>query len=65
MALAMVAAAGAQAAAFVAAIVSGAGFTGPITIFFVTLWLLSAWLFREAARQRDVAASGSQAAAGR
>lgn len=56
MAGAMVAAAIAQALAFVFALVAGLGFTGPITVFFVTLWLLSAWLFRRAAAHKERAA---------
>lgn len=52
MAGAMVAAAVAQAAAFVVALGAGLGFTGPITLFFVALWLASAWLFRKAAQAR-------------
>lgn len=51
MAGAMVAAAVAQAA-FVVAFGAGLGFTGPITVFFVALWLASAWLFRKAAQAR-------------
>jgi hypothetical protein len=50
MAGAMVAAAIAQGATFIVAIAADLGFTGPITIFFVSLWLLSAMLFRRAAR---------------
>jgi hypothetical protein len=49
MARAMGTAAAAQAACFVVALAAGFGFTGPITIFFVSLWLVSAWLFRRAA----------------
>jgi hypothetical protein len=41
-----------QAMVFVIALVAGLGFTGPITLFFVALWLLSASLFRAAARQQ-------------
>jgi hypothetical protein len=50
MARAMVAGAIAQASAFVVALVAGLGFTGPITVFFVALWLISAMLFRSAGR---------------
>ena len=52
MAGAMVAAAVAQAAAFAVALGAELGFTGPITVFFVALWLASAWLFRKAAQAR-------------
>lgn len=52
MAVAMTAAAAAQALTFVAAIAGGLGFTGPITIFFAALWLLAAWAFRKAARDQ-------------
>jgi hypothetical protein len=45
---AMVAAALAQVLVFVAALAAGLGFTGPITVFFIALWLTSAWLFRKA-----------------
>ncbi len=50
MARAMVAAAIAQVVAFVIALAAGFGFTGPITVFFCALWLISAWLFRRAGR---------------
>ena len=40
---------------FVVALGAGFGFTGPITIFFVSLWLISAGLFRRAAGDRDIA----------
>ena len=50
MAHAMAATAGAQALAFVAALAAGLGFTGPITVFFTGLWLISAGLFLRAAR---------------
>ena len=49
MARAMAATALAQALAFAVAWVAGLGFTGPITILFVGLWLASALLFRRAA----------------
>ena len=49
MARAMTAAAVAQVLVFVAALASGLGFTGPVTVFFTGLWLLSASLFRKAA----------------
>ena len=52
MSRAMIAAAVAQALAFAVAMVAGLGFTGPITIFFAALWLISAWLFRKAAREQ-------------
>lgn len=52
MAKAMVATAIAQGLVFVAALVAGFGFTGPITIFFAALWLISAWLFSRAARAK-------------
>jgi hypothetical protein len=50
MMLALGATAVAQVAVFVVALAAGLGFTGPITVFFTGLWLISAWLFREAAR---------------
>ena len=50
MMLALGAMAVAQVAVFVVALAAGLGFTGPITVFFTGLWLISAWLFREAAR---------------
>lgn len=52
MAVAMAAAAAAQALVFGVALVAGLGFTGPITVFFTALWLVSAWLFRRAADAR-------------
>ena len=55
LAYAMCAAAAAQIGTFVAALVLGLGFTGPITVFFTALWLISAWLFRRAARTRPAA----------
>ena len=51
MAAAMAAAAAAQGLAFFVALAAGLGFTGPITVFFAGLWLISAWLFRKAARE--------------
>jgi hypothetical protein len=57
MARAMVATAIAQALAFVLALVAGLGFTGPITMFFAALWLISAWLFRKATRQQTPASA--------
>jgi hypothetical protein len=51
---AMVAAAAAQGATFFIALGAGFGFTGPITIFFVSLWLIAAWLFRRAAEARPI-----------
>lgn len=53
MAKAMAATAIAQTLAFVAALISGANFTGPITLFFCVLWLAAAWLFRRAARHQS------------
>lgn len=55
MARAMVAAAIAQALAFVTALAAGLGFTGPITVFFAALWLMAAWLFRRSAREQTPA----------
>ena len=52
MVKAMAATALAQATTFFVALAAGFGFTGPITIFFVSLWLISSWLFRRAARVR-------------
>ncbi len=51
MARAMIVTAVAQATVFVIALVGGLGFTGPITVFFVALWLTAAWLFSKAARE--------------
>lgn len=59
MARAMIAAAAAQASTFIAAIVLGFGFTGPITVFLVTLWLVAASLFRQAARARTSTSAGA------
>lgn len=50
MASAMVATTFAQALVFGIALVAGLGFSGPITVFFAGLWLISAWLFRKSAR---------------
>jgi len=50
MAVAMAATAIAQASTFFVALAAGFGFTGPITIFFTCLWLMSAALFRSSAR---------------
>jgi hypothetical protein len=50
MARALVATALAQGLVAVVALIAGLGFTGPITVFFAGLWLISAWLFRKAAR---------------
>lgn len=50
MARAMIATAVAQGLVFVIALVAGWGFTGPITLFFVAFWLVSARLFQNAAR---------------
>ena len=49
MARAMVIAAIAQGLVFLALLVTGNGFTGPITIFFAALWLIAGWLFYKAA----------------
>ncbi len=49
MARAMVVTAVAQVAAFAVALASGLGFTGPITVFFTSLWLIAGWSFRRAA----------------
>ena len=49
MARAMAVAAAAQALAFLVALAAGWGFTGPLSIAFVTLWLASSRLFRRAA----------------
>lgn len=51
MARAMIAAAVAQLAAFAVALAGGLGFTGPITVFFTSLWLIAGWSFRRAASQ--------------
>lgn len=48
MAFAMAGAAVAQLLAFIGALAAQVGFTGPITIFFVALWLIAAWLFGRA-----------------
>ena len=53
MAAVMLIAAGAQASVFFIALLAGLGFTGPITVFFTGLWLISAWLFRKAAEAAD------------
>ena len=53
MAKAMQAAAIAQALVFAIAWATGLGFTGPITIFFIALWLASAALFHKAATHRS------------
>ncbi len=55
MARAMVATALAQALVAVLALIAGLGFTGPITVFFAALWLISAWLFRKAAWEQTPA----------
>ncbi len=63
MARALYATALAQTAVAVIALIAGLGSTGPIwpkdilvlTGFFVALWLLSAWLFRNAAREQHSA----------
>ncbi len=53
--IAMFATAAAQALVAVVALIAGLGFTGPITVFFTGLWLISAWLFRKAAREQTPA----------
>jgi hypothetical protein len=55
MACAMTASAIAQGLAFVVAWTANLGFTGPITVFFVALWLIAADLFRKAARAKGEA----------
>lgn len=65
MARALVATALAQAFVAVIALIAGLGSTGPIwprdililTGFVVALWLISAWLFRKAAREQTPAGS--------
>lgn len=61
MARAMFAAAIAQLLVAVAALAAGFGFTGPVTVFFGGLWLLSGALFRKAARERALAGRGGPA----
>lgn len=60
MARAMATAAGAQALAFAVALAAGWGFTGPITVFFMALWLSAAWLFRRSDRAEAGAAVGAR-----
>lgn len=60
MAYAMTASAVAQAVAFVVVWVANLGFTGPITVFFAGLWLISAQLFRNADRARREVATGDE-----
>src|SRR5688500_927904 len=55
MARALVATALAQALVAMIAMIAGLGFTGPSTVFFAALWLISAWLFRKAAREQTSA----------
>ena len=65
MARALLATAVAQALVGIVAIVGGMGTAGPVwprdvlflTLFFAALWLISAWLFRNAARQSYVGES--------
>lgn len=57
MAQAMAATATAQVLIFVIVLAVGVGFTGPITVFFAALWLISASLFRRAASERAGARS--------
>lgn len=52
MAQAVLAAATVQVGAFAIAVIAGLGFTGPITVFFTALWLISAWQFRRAAQEQ-------------
>jgi len=59
MARAMIAAVIAQAIVFAVALVTGLGFTGPITVFFAALWIISAWLFRRAAHEEVLADAAS------
>jgi hypothetical protein len=51
MSRAMVATAVAQVLVAVIAFIAGWGSAGPVTAFFVALWLLSAWLFRSASHR--------------
>lgn len=53
MSVIMTVTAGAQLIIFLAALFAGFGFVGPATVFFAALWLISAWLFRRAAREKD------------
>jgi hypothetical protein len=55
MARALVATALAQVSVAVIALITGLGFTGPITVFFAALWLISARLFSKAAREQTCA----------
>ena len=57
MVYALVLTALAQVLVAVIALIAGFGFTGPITVFFTGLWLISAWLFRRAAREADEGAA--------
>jgi hypothetical protein len=59
MARAMFAAAFSQLLVAAIALSTGLGFTGPITIAFTALWLLSAVLFRKAARDQGQASGAS------
>jgi hypothetical protein len=52
MARALVATALAQALVAAIALIAGLGFAGPITVCFAALWLISAGLFRKAAREQ-------------
>lgn len=61
MARALAATALAQALVFVVALVVGLGFTGPITVLFVALWLTSARLFQKAAREQTSTSAASSA----
>jgi hypothetical protein len=55
MALALAAPALAQALAAIAALIAGFGQAAMVTAIFIAPWLLSAWLFGLAARQREQA----------
>jgi hypothetical protein len=51
MSRAMIAGAIAQIVIFAIMLITGSAFTGPITIFFAALLLISAWLFRKASHE--------------
>lgn len=53
LAIAMRITAGAQALVFVIALVMGWGFTGPLTAFFMAMWLGAARLFQKAGRDAE------------
>jgi hypothetical protein len=50
MARALTVTALAQVLVAVIALAAGFSFIGPVTVFFTGMWLISAWLFRDAAR---------------